>query len=306
MTLLAALCALVGCGGPSLSEPADGSDASQTEDASSGARDTGMSADRPDAGEEPDAERPGDMGDTSGGDAGGVEPAPRTVCEEVCALVYDDCDLFQVYYDGNEAKKAPRSTCVPLCEDGYMAGAEQCILDASSCDKGVLNACLSPDLEDPDLATLDPATNWPRGWARLERQIFALINLHRRIGGLDCGSLGTFDSTGALQWDDRLTRAARAHVLDMAREGFYGHVGSDGSSPSARMSREGYASRASGEIINRTFGGAAFDAMVSWIDSDSHCRRMMLPTYTDAGAGFARHPDRRIREVATVDFGASR
>src|ERR1700722_19336995 len=51
---------------------------------------------------------------------------------------------------------------------------------------------------------------------------------------------------GVLADDPRLTAAAQRHADDMLRKVLNGHIGSDGSSPQARITDAGYRSRYSG------------------------------------------------------------
>ena len=45
---------------------------------------------------------------------------------------------------------------------------------------------------------------------------------------------------GTISDDPRLTEAAQRHADDMLRNGVNGHIGSDGSSPQARITDAGY------------------------------------------------------------------
>lgn len=50
-----------------------------------------------------------------------------------------------------------------------------------------------------------------------------------------------------LSWSPRLAQAAYLHSLDMVRNGFLSHTGSDGSSAGRRISRQKYPWRAYGD-----------------------------------------------------------
>jgi uncharacterized protein YkwD len=84
----------------------------------------------------------------------------------------------------------------------------------------------------------------------LEDQLVQLINAARSGSGCD-----------KLHNDGHLHNAARGHSEDMAKRGFVGHDGSDGSSPGDRMRKAGY-KRPKGEDVGSGYptAQAAFDA----------------------------------------------
>ena len=84
-------------------------------------------------------------------------------------------------------------------------------------------------------------------------------------------------------WNGRLGAAARAHTADMAQNGFFAHVGSDGSQPGDRATRTGYVWRTVGENIAAEY--ESVDAvMAAWMRSDGHCRNLMDPRFAELGA----------------------
>ncbi len=63
---------------------------------------------------------------------------------------------------------------------------------------------------------------------------------------------------GAIGDDPRLTAAAQRHANDMLKNGLDGHIGSDGSSPQARITDAGYTRTGyTGEIVYWGTGSAA-------------------------------------------------
>lgn len=66
-------------------------------------------------------------------------------------------------------------------------------------------------------------------WDPYEQQVFELVNLQRSHHGLT-----------ALAADSRLQTAADLHSEDMALNDFFSHTGSDGSTPSTRVSAQAY------------------------------------------------------------------
>jgi uncharacterized protein YkwD len=84
-----------------------------------------------------------------------------------------------------------------------------------------------------------------------------------------------------------LTRAARAHSVDMARHQILSHRGSDGSSPGARVRRAGYRPRLTAETL--TMGQHSPEAAVrTWMQSPPHRAAILTCSFRDAGAGVVR------------------
>ncbi|WP_459998908.1 CAP domain-containing protein [Mycobacterium avium] len=109
---------------------------------------------------------------------------------------------------------------------------------------------------------------------------------------------------GPIAEDPRLTEAAQQHADDMLRNGVSGHIGSDGSSPQARIAAAGYRSRYSGEIVFWATGSAATpgEALDMWMQSPPH-RAIILNCGFNAG-GFATARDGN-KMTAVGDFAAS-
>ncbi|OBF17781.1 secretion protein [Mycobacterium kubicae] len=110
-------------------------------------------------------------------------------------------------------------------------------------------------------------------------------------------------SCGLLGDDPRLTEAAQRHANDMLKNGVDGHIGSDGSSPQARIADAGYTRTGhTGEIVYWGTGSAATPsaALDAWMGSPPH-RTIMLNCAFTAG-GFATAWDGN-KMTAVVDFG---
>lgn len=87
-----------------------------------------------------------------------------------------------------------------------------------------------------------------------------------------------------------LAAAAAAHARDMAEHAELTHTGSDGSKPADRITRAGYAWRASGE--NVASGQRNADAVVAaWLESPGHCSNIMEPNFKEMGVAFVQVPD---------------
>ena len=114
-------------------------------------------------------------------------------------------------------------------------------------------------------------------------RLHELVN-EARATARSCGSRGWFDAAEALVLEPRLTRAAQLHSDDMHATGVMSHTGSDGSSLTQRLAREGYAYGRAGE--NVAWGYATPEAVVAgWLGSDGHCANLMGVGFTDLGAG---------------------
>lgn len=115
--------------------------------------------------------------------------------------------------------------------------------------------------------------------ASVEEELLELINTYRANNG-----------KGGLTWDDRLGEAAQRHSDDMTDNGFFEHLGSDGSSPHRRMTDAGYPENVfSAETI---FQGAPNDpsaqaAFLGWKNSPPHNAIMLDQNYTRIGIGQA-------------------
>jgi uncharacterized protein YkwD len=100
-----------------------------------------------------------------------------------------------------------------------------------------------------------------------------------------CGEQ-SFAPAPPLRLASGLQRAAEIHAQDMARGGFMGHEGSDGSSVSDRADRVGYDWRTVGE--NVAAGSETAEQVVQgWLRSPDHCANIMQPAFTEMGLAFA-------------------
>ncbi len=115
--------------------------------------------------------------------------------------------------------------------------------------------------------------------ASVEGQVIALINAERVAQGLAAYSV-----------DSRLTAAARVQGTDMACNHFTSHTGSDGSTASDRVARQGYTWSWIGENYYAAHGGAqtAYDW---WMNSTPHRNNLLSPNYTQFGVGYVYDAD---------------
>ena len=101
--------------------------------------------------------------------------------------------------------------------------------------------------------------------------------------------LNSFRTSNGLQpvlADPRLQRAAGSHACDSATRGRMGHDGSDGSTLSDRVARQGYDFREIAENVAMGYPSAQA-VLRGWIDSRGHRRNMLMRRAQDAGLGLA-------------------
>ena len=90
------------------------------------------------------------------------------------------------------------------------------------------------------------------------------------------------EGEGTLRRNAKADAAALAHARDMARQGFFGHKGSNGSSVGGRLKAAGCRFTGAAENIAK---GQRSDAEVvaAWVASPGHRRNMLAP-YDQYGA----------------------
>ncbi|HYH85012.1 MAG TPA: CAP domain-containing protein [Pyrinomonadaceae bacterium] len=119
-----------------------------------------------------------------------------------------------------------------------------------------------------------------------ERRAFELVNAERAKRGLR-----------PLVLDGSLTRVARFHSDNMAREGFFNHVDRDGLDISGRAQMLGLRGwRTLGENIayNQGYSDPTAFAVERWMISSKHRENILNGEYTHAGLGIARSADGRV------------
>jgi uncharacterized protein YkwD len=136
-------------------------------------------------------------------------------------------------------------------------------------------------------ATSPPtATSYPdcdfSGNSDFESALLTLINDERDSEGLP-----------ALDQEDRLRDAARAHSTDMACNGIFSHTGSDGSTVGERVTAQGYEWILVAENIFRsgdTSDTAPQLAFNWWMVSPSQRANLLSDTFTEIGIGYIFEP----------------
>jgi uncharacterized protein YkwD len=94
----------------------------------------------------------------------------------------------------------------------------------------------------------------------------------------------TGSGCAALSTNSALTRAAREHSSDMARNGYFSHTSLDGRTAADRIRAAGYAGRITGENIaaGQTTAKSAMDA---WMESPGHRANILNCGYRHIGIG---------------------
>lgn len=119
--------------------------------------------------------------------------------------------------------------------------------------------------------------------AQVSQNVLALVNA-ARAKPRKCGRT-QFSAVAPLTLSAMLNRTALVHSQDMAKNNFFEHRGSDGSTVGIRATRVGYKWRTVGENI--AIGAETADAVVQgWLNSPGHCGNIMSPAFTEMGIAF--------------------
>jgi uncharacterized protein YkwD len=89
----------------------------------------------------------------------------------------------------------------------------------------------------------------------------------------------------------------------MARNDFFSHTGSDGSSPGQRISRAGYRWWTYGENIAAGYPSPEH-VVDAWMNSAGHRANILNPDFRDIGVGYIYKPDTTYGHYWTQDMGA--
>jgi len=119
-----------------------------------------------------------------------------------------------------------------------------------------------------------------------ERKTFDLVNAERRARG-----------ESPLVWDAELTRMARIHSENMARQSFFNHKGPDGQGLRERSRASGisgFKALAENLAYNKGFADVASATVVGWMHSEGHRDNILNGEFTRSGIGIARSADGRV------------
>lgn len=139
--------------------------------------------------------------------------------------------------------------------------------------------------------------------AAVSSLVMKLVN-DARARGQNCG--GTFYPPAAgVRLNEALTRSARAHSDDMARNSFFSHTSRDGTSSADRVERAGYDYRSTAENI-AAGQMTAEAAMAAWLSSPGHCANLMDAAFTEMGVAHSSNRHSQQGVYWTQVFGVQR
>ena len=125
------------------------------------------------------------------------------------------------------------------------------------------------------------------------KQLLQLHNTARQKGGY-CGSRKINPSTD-LTWSTKLTTVAKRHSLDMAKNKFFGHIGSDRSNTKQRVNASGYQWEKYGENLAHRQPTPEI-VFAAWLARKEHCRNILDREFNEMGAAI-------VNGYWTVVFG---
>lgn len=112
------------------------------------------------------------------------------------------------------------------------------------------------------------------------------------------------NNVGLLHENNLLDAAAQAKANDMAKHGYFSHVGPDGKEPWTWISQTGYAYQSAGENLAVRFSESA-DVVHAWMASPSHRANMVKPVYTEIGVGTAEGQFEGAPTIYVVQYFAT-
>jgi hypothetical protein len=122
------------------------------------------------------------------------------------------------------------------------------------------------------------------------------LHQHSRERGERCGSID-MPSAPNLQWNCQLVSAAEQHAIDIAKNRFMAHNGSNGSTVGQRATEANYIWRNVAENLAQGIDQAE-RVHRQWLDSQAHCNNIMSDKYTQMGAA-------KVDDYWVVVFGRS-
>lgn len=125
----------------------------------------------------------------------------------------------------------------------------------------------------------------------LESEIINLINLERAK-----------ESLPKLTEQSQLTQTARLHAEDMACNDFFSHESPANGGVVARVTAQGYAFSAIGEIIGAGYADSQ-SVIDGWMASADHKSNILNPDFTQIGVGYAAWDDSSYGYYWVVVFG---
>lgn len=124
-----------------------------------------------------------------------------------------------------------------------------------------------------------------------DKQVFTLVNQERTSRGLP-----------AFQLSMTLSKASRAHSLDMACHNFASHTGSNGSFFGTRLTEAGFTFSTAAENIAAGYPTPE-KVVKGWMNSSGHRANILNPDLKFIGIGYIYNPDSVYKDYWTTDFG---
>jgi uncharacterized protein YkwD len=135
------------------------------------------------------------------------------------------------------------------------------------------------------------------------RQVLKLVN-EARAAPRQCGNRN-FVAVPPLSLNAKLNDAATTQAHDMAANGRISHRGTDGSKPSDRVKRTGYAWLAVGENV-AAGQTTAKEVVAEWLSSPAHCANIMSTDFTQMGIAYVTSPKQKVGIYWAQVFGRPR
>ncbi|MGQ4645991.1 CAP domain-containing protein [Lyngbya aestuarii] len=145
---------------------------------------------------------------------------------------------------------------------------------------GLTRAASAPEIvliQESNLAQSKSPTPLLLAQAAYEAELWQLTNKERAKVGVP-----------PLQLNSHLGQAAQSHAEDMAKNGFFSHTGSNGSSTQGRVEAAGYAWQ---KIAENIAAGQTTpqETVEAWMDSPVHKSHILDPELKEIGFGYARN-----------------
>jgi uncharacterized protein YkwD len=150
--------------------------------------------------------------------------------------------------------------------------------EACETNARLMNASMTSAASRPRTARVNASSD--------EQRAFDLINRERRARG-----------ESALVWDAELTRMARLHSENMARQNFFDHTNPQGENMTMRARACGvcgWSAIAENIAYNSGYDDPAAFAVQRWLASPKHRANMLRDGFTHSGVGVARAADGRV------------
>jgi uncharacterized protein YkwD len=135
------------------------------------------------------------------------------------------------------------------------------------------------------------------------QRVLELVN-QARAQARNCGRK-PFKAVKPVKWNSLLADISMRHAADMAKNSYFSHTGLDGSTPAARVTRNGYKYRATGENI-AAGQTTPEEAVAGWIKSPPHCENLMNPVFTEMGVAYSINRASEMGVYWAQTFGTPR